>query len=247
MAVYRFFCATFLLMVSLLLDVSYAQEDEGKKDVDYTKIRQAIEDATTLKYTLMSFQEGDDDAMDVGFVDRVEHQAPNFWRHTALDDSGKVKSIHIVDTTGKKQLYLDMKSKTATWLPHPIHVYGDIGMLDWMASFIKKMPKNATGQRATGDGKADVFKVKTVELWFDAETKSLVGLSLPEKDPEFSTELSDLSKAPTTPRPGKSLGRVYKDIEYGVEFDEDRFEMNVPEGFDVMEWKPPVIESRSKT
>lgn len=243
---YRRIGLSTLLVVFLFSGVSDAQEKQAKNDDTYAGTRQAIEDSKTLKYTLMSFREGDDDEMEVGYVDRVEHRTPNFWRHTALDENGKVKSIHIVDTNAKKQLLLNMKSKTAIWLPHPIHVYGDVGMLDWMANFIKKMPRKATGQRETSRGKADVFKVQYAELWFDVESNDLVGLSIPESDPEFRTQLSDLNKTPTRFRPGKSLGRVYKDIQYGVTFDEDRFEMKVPEGFKVVESAPPVVGQQPK-
>ncbi len=243
MATHRMISLLSLLAIALCSDVSNAQEEPAKHDIAYLGTRQAIEDSKTLKYTLMSFQKADDDSMDVGHVDHVEHRTPSFWRHTALDEQGKVKSVHIVDNKGKKQLYLDMKSKTATWLEHPIHVYGDVSMLKWMANFIKDMPTKATGQRETSRGKADVFESTHVDLWFDSESKDLVGLSVPISDPEFRTRLSDLSKTPTRFMPGKSLGRVYKDIEYGVEFNEDRFEMKVPEGFQVVE--PPVAVGQS--
>ena len=244
MAMHRRIGLSFLLAILLFSDASNAQEEEATSDIAYTRTRQAIEDSKTLKYTLMSFQEADDGGMDVGYVDQVEHRSPNFWRHTALDEKGKVKSIHVVDTKGPKQLYLDMKSKTATWFPHPIHVYGDVSMLDWLANFIKDMPAKATGQRETSRGKADVFEAKHAELWFDVESKNLVGLSVPLSDPEFRTQPSDLNKTPKGPKPGKSLGRVYKDIEYGVEFDQDRFEMKVPEGFKVTE--PPSVGQQPK-
>ena len=232
-----------LLALFLFAAHSNAQEDASKGDSGYTKTREAIKRAKTLTYTMMSFQQGDDGAMEVGYVDRIEHRTPSFWRHTALDGKGKVASIHIVDTTAKKQLYLDMKSKSATWLPQPIHVYGDVGMLDWLGAFVKEMPSRASGQRDTGDGKADVFEAKHAELWFDKES-NLIGVSVPGSDPEFTTKLADLNKMPKGLRPGKTVGRVYKDIKYGVTFDKDRFEMRVPDGFTVME--PPTLTGQPK-
>lgn len=107
MTIYRSSGLLFPLAI-LFSGVSVAQEEETKSGVGYANTRQALEDAKTLKYTLMFFQEGDDDAMDVGAVERVEHRTPSFWRHTALDEKGSVKSIHIVDTKAEKQLYLDI-------------------------------------------------------------------------------------------------------------------------------------------
>ncbi len=226
--------ATLLYVVSL--GSAGGQQPDAISNPAYANTLREIQQAKTLSYTVTHFIDGEDGSLQVSLVTESEHRSPNLYRETRFDENRNVRTVDIVDTNAKKQLRLDMQAKTATWLDQPVNVYGPGSPLEMLASFIKKMPVDAAGQRETNEGKADVFEVSSrLSLWFDTESRDLVGFSMSKLDQDFSPQLSDLGKSPVRHGAAMPIGQVRSDIQYGEDIREERFKMEVPRGFEVVE------------
>ena len=170
----------------------------------------------------------------------VAFQRPGLYRETGFDEHGNLNTVEIADLEKKKFLFLDMKSKKATWRNKPTFDYGPDGPIFSSTKLLDLKDIQLVGQRKVGDANANVFRWRgsapgSADFWVDAKSKQLLGYSSPSAavfDPSTAADRNNLAEK--TFSHGQIAGSITDNIVVDAKLDDDLFNMKVPEGFEVI-------------
>jgi hypothetical protein len=184
---------------------------------------------------------------------KCAYQSPGLYRAEIYDD-GNLRHVEITDSRLQKTLQLDMKLKTAVWTAHPRYNILDregAGPFAWISNLLKKKPLEWVGQRKWKGKTVNAFRFRreqlktreSYDIWFDVETKQLVGILDPGADYFDPTTAPDRDN-PAEPKVsmGEIMGGTQDEIVFDAKLDAGLFNFTIPDGFKLVEEKPrPIV------
>jgi outer membrane lipoprotein-sorting protein len=227
------------------------QENESVRPTPFAQIASAINQSKTVTWTAIGYmswtsKDGKRTWLQAESRTEMAYQAPNLYRDTRYDRKGNVLFVQIVDATNNKTLQLDMKSKQAMWMDQPINVYGPGHPLAGLVKILDGDQLDFIGQREIDRVKVDVYRhlrkpnQTSMDIWLDANTKCLAGISIPGTDKLDPTAVAEVDDVP--PRrergSGRMAGFIRSDIVLDAPLNEQLFSMVPPEGFELVEAPP---------
>ena len=198
--------------------------------------------------------------------EEVTYQEPGFFRRDSYDQAGELKRTHIVDPAKRQRLTLNLQSRTFKlkefeadelgWkVEKPVEgkVKLNVGPFAWFNRAIEEGGQ-WVGQHEVDGRKVNVLRWRNLmmgihnpknvgDVWIDAKTEKLVGVSHPGAsvfDPQ-TLEYRD-NKAEEKWSRGKILGSITKDIALDSDVDPSIFEFKIPDDFtEAPAEKPPAV------
>ncbi|MEX2137711.1 MAG: hypothetical protein WD894_00505 [Pirellulales bacterium] len=184
---------------------------------------------------------------------KCAYRSPGLYR-TEIYDDGNLSDVEITDSRLQKTLRLNMKSKTAVWTTRPryhIHDPQGVGPFAWISDALKKKPLEWVGQQKWKDKTVNAFRLRreqmktreTYDVWFDVETKQLVGILDPGADYFDPTAEPDRNN-PAEPKVsmGTIAGSTQDEIVFDANLDPSVFSFTVSAGFNLVEETPrPIV------
>ena len=185
----------------------------------------------------------------------VTYMEPGYYRYDDYDHTGKLVRTCIDDPVKHQRLTLNLERKTFELEDHQDHksprqarksVEGkaklNVGPFAWFNRAIQEGGQ-WVGQHEVDGRKVHVMRWQNLmmgihnprnvgDVWIDAETEQLVGVSHPGSsvfDPETLEYRNN--KAEEKCSGGRILGSITKDIVLDAEVDPSVFEFKIPEGF----------------
>jgi outer membrane lipoprotein-sorting protein len=225
----------------------------GGEEASFAQAITAVESAQTVtwKTTVYSRAASKDGKQTWLMADRMvfAYKSPGHYRATWYDHDGKTEAIEIVDQENKKFLYLNIKSKRATWKNQLLNLYGSDGPMSALASgkILEHKDVALVGQRKVGDTTANVFRFhlrgdgSSFDVWVDANTKQLLGYSSPGADVFDPDTMADRNNPPGKFFRATILGGITDNIVVDAKLDDKLFDMTIPEGFEVV-IEPPFLK-----
>ncbi len=174
---------------------------------------------------------------------KSRYMHPGIYRIEHYDHQGELSQIYIKDTVRRQLLDLDMNQRTYELTTLESRKARSEGPFAWVKEILKNEPIEAAGERMVDGKKVNVFRRRNLamgkydprnveDIWIDAKTKQLVGLSRPSSA-VFDPETLEYRNNP--PEEGESsvtsLGSITKNIVLNAEADPELFELAIPEGF----------------
>jgi outer membrane lipoprotein-sorting protein len=182
-------------------------------------------------------------------VSKCFYRSPGLYR-TEFYDNGNLSQLEITNSKLQKTLRLNLKSKQAVWTAnsrHQIHDPDEKGPFAWIADSLKQKPIDWIGQRKWKDKTVNVFRLRreqmktrnTYDIWFDAETKQLVGILDPGANFFDPTTEPDRDH-PAEPKfsKGHLLGSTRDEIVFDAKLDPELFSFTISDGFELVEEAP---------
>ncbi len=227
-------------------------EESETKEVDWAaQLVTAIDQSKNLSWTVTHYvrwtsKDGERTWLEVGGRSEMAFQAPNLFRDTRYDAKGNVIFVQIVDTDKNQTLHLDMRSKKAMRMDQPINVYQPGHPLGWLSKMLQRKPPTFVEQQKLDGHSVAIYRCvneppkPSIDIWLDATTQQLVGISNPGADKLDPTTVVERSQAPGRNQRGRRrpAGRVESDIVFDAPLQPDLFSFAPPEGFEVAEAPP---------
>ncbi len=230
------------------------------KEEAFAKTIYGINMAETITWVRTSYQRGTSkDGKRYWLEKRASkhsYMEPGYFRCDDYDKDGALEKIYIDDPVKKQRLALYVKVHKFEIEEHKTYLHVDdkekekpvaklklnVGPFGWLNRAMHEGGK-IVEQRTVDGRKVDVLRWHNLmmgqhnpknvsDVWIDAETEQLVGLSHPGSS-VFDPETLDYCDNPpeNSFSSMKFLGSVTKDIVLGAEVDSSIFEFNIPEGF----------------
>lgn len=186
----------------------------------------------------------------------LAYLAPSSYRTTSFDDQGKVDWIEISDSSTRKTLRLEMKTRKAIFGAEArMQIVPFKGApFDHVRKALQTEPLELVGQRVVNGRPANVFRTHpryrmeqrpSRDYWIDVQTRQFVGESSPGGD-KFDPFTMPERNNPPEPKFSKVeiLGMITDNIVLDSELSSELFSMTPPPGFELIEVKPspPVTE-----
>ena len=230
--------------------VKVEPEQPDRDAVDFAEIAAVITGSENVTFAMTSYinvtsKDDQQNWLVVRGRSELSYRRPHSFRDTRYDEQGNLWMVQIVDASTNQTLTLDMKEKKAMPKDIAFNVYeGGGGPLDWLAARLEKELPEFVEQREINDMLVDVYRFapsqpgkKSFDLWIDAATKRLVGMSDPGGDLLDVTQSVDMADAPNRRRwqkgSGRMAGRTRSEIVFDAPLDPDQFSVEPPDGFEV--------------
>lgn len=228
------------------------QEPRRSDEADLASIADAINKSQSVSYTTISYarifsKDGQQTWLVPGKRQEMLYRSPQYFRDTRYDEDGNVWMVQIVDASSMRTLTLDVKAKKAMPMDIPFNVYeGGGGPLDWIARMLEKQPPDFVERREINGTLVDIYRYgyeqprpQIYDLWVDAKTKRLIGVSESGGDPLDLSQSVDPADVPKRSDWGKGsgqrVGMVKSDIALDAPLSAELFSFEPPDGFEVVD------------
>jgi hypothetical protein len=242
-----------LIIVGCLMlswnDAAFGEEITAEQRASLSKAIDAIRESTAVTWTFQVYvrprggEEENTAIRPLGVPSNAAFKAPGHFREERYDPDGASRIVEVVDASAKRYMHFNVKDQNAYWVDKPMNVYQATHPYAAMANILADRPLEFIGNQEIEGRNVKVFRYimpkrnTSLDLWIDAETDLLSGISSPGAD---VLDLSTVKKGDGAKRGGfKMVGYVRRIVDWAPKFEEKFFELAPPEGFELVE-SPPV-------